>query len=140
MKIEPGYYIRKVIKIKSQSSDDEATESPSSEVNHYLILSVDDGQTDVMFFKGTPLFNSHVVDFDEISPLYNITEVPFNDVRITPIEKNRISNGLDSKYTVARKYEWNGKEFIDPVRHVYWNGSEWVDNSDFWERTEEISE
>lgn len=113
MKIEPGYYIRKVTKIKSQSSDDEATESPSSEVNHYLILSVDDGQTDVMFFKGTPLFNSHVVDFDEISPLYNITEVPFNDVRITPIEKNRISNGLDRKYTVARKYEWNGRKWVD---------------------------
>lgn len=119
MKIEPGYYIRKVIKIKNQSSDDETTESPSSEVNHYLILSVDDGQADVMFLKGTPLFNSHVVDFDEISPLYNITEVPLNDVRITPIEKSRISNGLDRKYTVARKYEWNGRK--------------WVDDPDFWE-------
>lgn len=133
MKIEPGYYIRKVTKIKSQSSDDETTESPSSEVNHYLILSVDNGQADVMFFKGTPLFNSHVVDFDEISPLYSITEVPFNDVRITPIDKNRISNGLDRKYTVARKYECNGKEFINPVSHVYWNGRKWVDDPDFWE-------
>lgn len=117
MKIEPGYYIKKVNKIKNQSSDDETTESLSSEVNHYLILSVDNGQADVMFLKGTPLFNSHVVDFDEISPLYNITEVPFNDVRITPIEKNRISNGLDRKYTVARKYEWNGKEFIGTVEN-----------------------
>lgn len=133
MKIEPGYYIKKVNKIKNQSSDDETTESLSSEVNHYLILSVDNGQADVMFLKGTPLFNSHVVDFDEISPLYNITEVPFNDVRITPIEKNRISNGLDRKYTVARKYEWNGKEFINPVSHVYWNGRKWVDDPDFWE-------
>ena len=133
MKIEPGYYIRKVTKIKSQSSDDETTESPSSEVNHYLILSVDNGQADVMFFKGTPLFNSHVVDFDEISPLYNITEVPFNDVRITPIEKNRISNGLDRKYTVARKYEWNGKEFIHPDSHVYWNGRKWGDDPEIGE-------
>lgn len=56
MKIEPGQYIRKDIVpneelIKSLSMD---------RVKHYIILSVDDKQIDVLLWNGTPPINSQV--------------------------------------------------------------------------------
>lgn len=136
MKIEPGQFIRKDI-----VQNEEVTESLSldkqwlrieNKVKHYIILSVDDKQIDVLLWNGTPTINSQVFAYDDIAASYDIVEIPAKDVKCVSVLKDCKKNGLDCKITVATKYIWGEKEYIQPQGHHYWNGREWADNSAFW--------
>lgn len=126
MKIEPGQYIKKI------SETDEEMKSLSLEkqkvriankVKHYLILSVDDKQIDVLFMNGTPPLDGKVFPYDEVVASYDITEIPLKDVKLTPIYHYCKINSVEGMYEVALKHEWNGKDFTRPIKHSYWNGS-----------------
>lgn len=142
MKIEPGQYIQKI------SEPDEEMKSLSlaeqqirikNKVKHYLILSVDDKQIDVLFSNGTPPLDSQVLTYDDVAAQYDITEIPLKNVKLTPIYRYCKINSVEGMYEVALKHEWNEKEFTRPIKHSYWNGSEWADSSEFWNSMEDIN-
>lgn len=136
MKIEPGQYIRKDIVPNEELIEtlplDKQQSIIENKVKHYIVLSVDDKQIDVFLWNGTPPINSQVFAYDDIAASYDIAEIPAKDVKCIPVERSCNKNGLDCKITVATKYLWGEKEYIQPLGHYYWNGREWADNSAFW--------
>ena len=141
MKIEAGQYIQKISEsneeMKSLSLEEQKVRI-ANKVKNYLVLSVDNQQVDVLFMNGTPPLDGQVFPYDEVAALYEITEIPLKDVKLTPIYRYCKINSVEGMYEVALKHEWNGKEFTRPIKHSYWNGSEWADSSEFWNSMEDI--
>lgn len=131
MKIEPGFYIKRVIHIKpdEETMDDQKS---NNKIKYYLIISACDNQVEVLVLKGSPPINSQVLTYDDVISVYNIKEIPVKNVKTTPVNRKCKINSLDGYYQIATKFEWDKKEFIHPLQQTYWNGYEWIDNSDFY--------